>query len=302
MKNAIIYYYKLNPEKLYQKNNNYEFEINNQKYILTKYKRRIEELDSLYKLHLYIRMYRYYCHEIILNSENKILTYINNTPYILLKLIKIKEIITIKDILYLTNIKVDINNFREITRKNWSDLWSKKNDYLEYQVSQFGKQYPLIRESSDYYIGIVENCIQLLNQTNIWKTNYTISHDRIRNKEIQQDFYNPLNFILDNRTRDMSEYIKIKIYDDNDIYITDNIEQLINNNFLNEKEIQLLFIRIIYPSKYMDLCEKIIDNKKTENTLITLINKTQNYEANIKKIYKLLKKYVRLPEIEWLKK
>ena len=300
MKNALIYYYKLNPDKIHQKNNNYEFEINNQKYMLTQYKRKNEELESIYKLQIYIRLYGIYCHEIILNIEKNIVTYINNAPYILLKVKESKNQITINDIMFISNITINTDQFKEITRKKWYNLWCEKNDYLEYQISQFGKKYPLIRESSDYYIGIVENCIEMLNQIKILENNFTISHDRIQKKQTKEDFYNPLNFIIDNRVRDISEYLKINIYDNTNI--VEQVKHIIETYYLKEPEIQILFIRIMYPSKYMDLCEKIIDNKIEEEKIKKIINKTEIYEHNIKNIYSFLNKIIKLPEIEWLKK
>lgn len=36
-------------------------------------------------------------------------------------------------------------------------MWVQKIDYFEYQVSQMGKKYPVIRESSIYYVGLAES-------------------------------------------------------------------------------------------------------------------------------------------------
>ena len=43
-------------------------------------------------------------------------------------------------------------------------MWIRKIDYFEYQISQFGKKYPIIRESFNYYVGLAENGISLLNK------------------------------------------------------------------------------------------------------------------------------------------
>ena len=48
------------------------------------------------------------------------------------------------------------------------------------------------------------------------------------------------------------------------------------------------------------MCELILDNKIKEKELLKLINNSREFEHTIKSIYDYIKKYVSLPEIEWL--
>ena len=64
----------------------------------------------------------------------------------------------------------------------------------------------------------------------------------------------------------------------------------------------MLFLRIIYPSVYLDICEQIIDMKKKEVEIYEVINRIGIYESNIKIIYDYIRRITKIPEIEWLKK
>lgn len=304
MKNVLNYYYELYPTDIHQINKKYKFNINEKNYILCELRRKPEEIEELYDLYKYIKSLNVQCHNIVLNKANNIITAINGIPHVLLiEKIKNKKI-EMNDLQYLSNIPIINKKYINIQRDNWTKLWSDKIDYIEYQISQFGKEYKIIRESSDYYIGIVENCIQLLNECNTTNIYRTISHNRINDELTTEELYNPLNFIIDNRTRDISEYIKSKIEKKNiDIMnILNILENYIHTNRLNSDEINLMFIRILYPSSYLDKCEQIFKKNAKEKELLTIINNSTKYEQNVKKIYIYLKKLCYIPDIEWLLK
>lgn len=296
MKNAIKYYYNLNPYEIHQINKKYKFRISNNNYILYPYTRNLNEINELFELHRYLLVMGIYCHQIILNINNEFITKINNTIYVLLKINMDNRKINIQDIVLFSNLQVDPSRFSTIKRQNWYQLWINKIDYIEYQISQFGKKYPLIRESSDYYIGIVENCISIL--ANIKKDlTLTISHNRINKNTTTEEFYNPLNFIIDKRVRDISEYLKSFMLEED---IIQKLENYIYQNNLSANDIKLLFVRLIYPSSYFDTYETIISDKQEEKEILKIINKHNIYEKSIKKIYHYLRSISDIPEIDWL--
>lgn len=300
MINALKYYYNITPQEIHQKDDKYRFNINNQRFILYPYNRLEEEQAEIYKLQQYLEYIGMYCHKIIPNKEGKIITNINKIPYILLNVKIENRIITINDILNMSNIIIDEREYKKIKRANWSKLWSEKIDYIENQIEQIGNKYPLIRESIDYNIGIVENCIQMLNNeiSNI-KTN-CISHNRINKNLTTEEFYNPINFIIDNKTRNIGEYLKTIMTEESNLIPL--VEQTIYNNKLNNDEIKLLFIRTIYPSTYFDKYEKIIENKLPEKDLESEIKNIEIKEQIINTIYNYLKTIINMPDIEWLKR
>ena len=298
MKNAIKYYYNIDIDELHQYNQEFRFNDNNKQYILVPYDNTNIELEEKYKLQLYMNSIGINCHTVIKNNNDEISTIINNKKYVLIQINNEIRPINIKDIITFTNININSEYFNYINRSEWSKLWKNKIDYIEYQITQFGKKYPTIRESIDYYIGISETCISLL--TNIQKKTIIQScmHNRINEKTTTVEFYNPINFIIDQRIRDIGEYITPKLYEKIDIIPI--IDEYIKTNIFTQEEIIQLFIRIMYPSNYFDIYEQIIQKKSSEEQLSELIKKTNIFEINLKKIYQHLKKNIPIPQVEWL--
>ena len=113
------------------------------------------------------------------------------------------------------------------------------------------------------------------------------------------DFFNPLNLIIDVKVRDICEYFKIKFFENE--YIIDEVKNYLYLSKLNNSEIMLFFIRLIYPSYYFDLYDNIIQEKIKEEKINIYINKINNYEIFLKNIYNIINNnYYKLPEIEWI--
>ena len=177
--------------------------------------------------------------------------------------------------------------YEELKRNNWYEMWINKIDYFEYRIDELKNKYPLVKETFNYFSGYVETAISLLINLQI-KSNLCICHDRIKTNYTLYDLYNPFNFIIDNNMRDIAEYFKEK----KDFKI---IEQYIKNNRFTNEELQLFFIRMLYPTFYFDIYEQIIQN---EENIINI--DIEEYEELIKKTYTLLKSICPLPEIDWL--
>ncbi len=290
MKNTINYYYNLNVSIIHQKEKNYYFKIDNTNYLLLKYDN-IVELDDIYKLNNYLSQILP-VHRIILNINNEIITKINDNNYILLQLF-INDKVDLNKIIELNNINIPYN-FAKLRRDDWSLLWTNKVDYLEYQLSQIGRKYPLIRDSFNYYIGLAENAIILVNNTDKKNINLSLSHRRISNNAF--DLYNPLNIIIDVRIRDICEYFKYCFF--NGIDISQELELFLNYNRLDINEGKLFLARMLFPTYYFDLYEKIIDNEIDEREIKKITIKADNYEKILKQIYYHFKN--NQLNIEWL--
>ncbi|MBE6138853.1 MAG: hypothetical protein E7173_03895 [Firmicutes bacterium] len=299
MKNALSYYYNLNPTEIHQINKNYRCYIGKDEYLFTIYNKSEQELTEIYELNILLLNRKIPCHQIILNNQQKIITLINGISYVLLKINIKKRIIDINDILLFSNLKVEPNKFRRLNKNNWYQMWTDKVDYFEYQITQFGKKYPLIRESSNYYIGLSENAISLLNDIKTTPTQHlVVSHNRIRKNDTTIEFYNPLNFIVDNRIRDFSEYVKEKV-----IYGSYSVNQFNHDSYqlqIVDKENILLFSRLLFPTYYFDCCEKIFGGNLDEKEIIKLININNSYFDIINGIYWILIQRGLMIEIEWI--
>lgn len=300
MKNAIIYYYNLNPINIHQYNKQFKFTIDNDEYILVPYNRSTDEINDLYKLSLELHQKQIYCHQFVINNNQSIITYINNVPYVLLKIIiNSKDKIILNDIIDFSNIVITSDN-KSLRRDNWFELWTNKIDYLEYQVSQFGLKFPLIRESFSYFIGLAETAITLYKNIYNSTNNLIIAHKRIKSNHTFVDMYNPLNFVIDLKVRDVSEFLKERFFDNHDIY--EELMYYISYGNISTYECMLLFVRLLFPTFYFDIYEEIIDNSMEEKELLKIINRINDYEVLLKRVYAYLKTITPIPDIEWLKK
>ena len=59
---------------------------------------------------------------------------------------------------------------------------------------------------------------------------------------------------------------------------------------------------MFYPSFYFDLYEDIMSNKQEEKELKKILDKTEEYETLLKRLYIYINNRVKLPDIEWIKK
>ena len=300
MKKALNYYYNLNPTSIHQSNGDYRCYIEGEEYLLSLYAKDNYNVTSAYELGNYLLQRQIPCHQIILNKNREIITFINNNPYILLKIFIKNRPININDILFFSSLKIQNDQFLDLQKKNWDELWMQKIDYFEYQISQIGKKYPIVRESINYYIGLAENSIILFNEFK-QNINYNVSvcHQRIKNDLGIIEFYNPINFIVDNKTRDLSEYIKEQFFFN--VYSIDEAIRDISSFSLEINQYGIFLARLFFPTYYFDCYEDVISGKCDEKELLKIINKNSKYLEFLKGLYIYLKKIINLPEIEWLK-
>ena len=300
MKNALQYYYNLQVTGFKQKKDEYSFYKDGISYLFMPVERSYEEINEIYMLAKQLNELGVPCHNIMLNVEDKIITSFNNKNYVLLrKYVDSNDLITIRDIISFSKYTSFMWNYSKISRSEWKKLWSEKLDYLEYQLSQIGRRYPLLCEMFSYYEGLSELGIQLYNILDSIIGDLCVCHKRLGINTTINDFYNPLNFIIDHRVRDVAEYFKQKIVftdqniDGEILYYLDNIS--INNN-----DSFLFFVRMTFPSFYFDTYENILNNEKSSKELNDIIINHAKYEKILKKIYDYLSSYINIPYIEWL--
>lgn len=297
MKNAINYYYNLEVSDIHQVNGNYKFQIGGNRYLLV-FLNHPYNLDTLYKLSTSIYKMGIYNHQFIPNKENNLVTMVNNKPYLLLWYYQeMDQLVTLKDILAFSN-----QNFSYLENQNmdWGLLWANKIDYFEYQMSEFKQKYPLIRGSINYFIGIAETGISLFNSSKREYDKVVITHNRIRPNDTLFDLYNPLNFVVDLKVRDVAEYFKANFLEDSQII--DKIKIYIENENLDSYELLMFYIRFFYPSFYFDIYEKIVNENLEEKEIQKAIDQASQYEKFLKDLYRLISRYIILPDIEWIKK
>lgn len=232
--------------------------------------------------------------KIVRNIYNQLSTIINNKKYVLIRKMESNVIEVIKNAKYIT-----LNCIFSINRTNWVELWSKKIDYIEYQLVHVSNKYRLITNSIWYYIGMTETAISYINNTfneNPHSVNkyITISHERI----IKDSFNNPQNIIIDYKSRDISEYLKYIFI--NDCYDYNEIKLFLKDLKLNKFLYQLIYGRMFFPTFYFDVYDKIIDNSISEYKIKKIIVRSNDYEKYLKNIYNIINSFVNIKEIDWI--
>lgn len=304
MKEMLKFYYNLEVNEIAKKKELFEFQINQSTFLMIPYLRTEKELEEIYQVCVELKKRNIPVHTFILNKENKIITNIYNTNYILLKMdvpkdkeYNIIDILEIQNSLILTNAK---NN---LYRNNWSELWSKKIDYFEYQIHELGKEKKVILNSFTYYIGLAENAISYLNATTkkyqMPDNAVSLSHKRMSFPNLSQNFFNPLCFIFDLRVRDIAEYIKDSFFEnETDAWI--ELNTFFKLKRLTPYEYQMFYARLLYPSYYFDCYEKIMNQELEEDILMKYIKKAKNFEIFLKRVYQEIIKYNPIEKIDWL--
>ena len=278
---------------------------NNELYYFIIYTRKKEDINAIYNFNQELIKNNILVNEIINNKNNTIITIVNKIPYILVKIqINQNKDITLSEINYLSNILIRYPD--NLMRSNWANLWITKIDYLEYQLEQNNLKYPLLRDSFNYFVGLAENAISYLNNTvSTLKPEKTdigvISHNTILIDDSAYSLYDPLNIIIDHKSRDIAEYIKTSFFKDN-YKIFDELDEYFKHNYYSFYGINLLISRILYPSFYFELYDNIINKEKNESELLKITSRINEYENYLEEIFNYFHKYYNIKDINWLKK
>lgn len=292
MKNIIYTFYNIIIDELNKDNNNYYFYYNNELYLL--YLTNNEDNIIEYTYNFY-KNNNIECYEIIPNKNNELITKINNNKYTLLK---------IKGI---TKYELKFEDFKyyivDKTAQNWSLLWSNRLDYYSIQIRELGYNYKTILNTYGLFEGLAENAILYFNLSKkrfTEKEEVAIVHNRMKYPCYAIDYNNPINLIIDYNVRDISEYIKSYIISENFNY--KNVILLLDKLNTNNLMFNILYSRLLYPTFYFDIFDKIILDNGKDYDIIPIINKTNDYIFTLKEIHKHFKNRYNMFEIEWLNK
>lgn len=297
MRNLINYFYQLEPKDIHKYEHFYTFEINGENY-------RLQEvydinINQAYNTSISLYQIGFYTHQIMETIAKQYIVNFNKKNYVLIKYYG--EYRNNIDISLIKNIQISekyLDRNKITNNSNWGILWSKKIDYFEYQMNQFGIKYPLIRESFSYYLGLAEVGIALFNNYYEENQNLYLAHKRIKSSSSEYELYDPFNLVLDLRVRDIAEYFKSEYIENNNIF--EDIKKYLDENLSNYEKI-MFFIRMFYPSFYFDIYEKIIDLELEEGKIKEIIEKSSQYDLLLKEIYNYLLMSINLPYISWLR-
>ena len=237
---------------------------------------------------------------IIFNVNKEALSIINNHYYILLKTPKNNKF-NINDIYNPTYCPKETSNLKLLNHSRWNSLWSSKIDYFEYQKEFIKIKYKTLYQTLDYFIGLGENAISYYNAINIYLTKdfndvLVLSRRRVNLNDLS--FYNPLNIVIDNKARDSAEYLKYLFIRNN--YTYDFLDEFLTNLNYSAYQYGLLIARLLFPSHYFDIYEKIINETLKEKEIISVLKRTDEYEKYLRYIYNFINKKKPILKIDWL--
>ena len=287
MKSTINFYYNLFPEEIVSQDEFFYFWINENKFYFVPFKNDKEQVMEIYEKLLHEKKK---VNKIILNKEGNLVTNFKNSEYALFLVDCLEnEIVDIKDFYIILMEKENIN---------WGGIWERKIDYFEYQVNQRALGKENILNSFSYYVGLGENAIEYYNLIDKNNVSVGIQHKRIGANNYEINYYNPLNMVIDYSVRDIAEYIKFAFF--NDKLNVDKVINYINSLNLTSAMMNLLYVRLLFPTYYFDHYERLINKEEDERVLINIIGKAKDYELFLKKYYLYYEKEYNLLKIDWL--
>ena len=246
-----------------------------------------ETIIELSRIVDFLENHNIFFHQFIKGKNNYLFNY-NNKYYVLMKIrIFYEREITLKEILTISNINIESLKLNKI---NIAQRIENKIDFLEQYIANYEKNYAL--EDLNYYIGLSENAILLYNLFEVKSMH--VAHKRIHKNEKTIDFYNPLNIILDTKSRDLAEYVKTLFFETDYNLIFDSLK------YIKLEEWFFYFSRLLYPSYYFDCLEDIIIYNTDLDCQKKISRKANEYEKNLKNLYRLMNGYIKMPIIEWL--
>lgn len=306
MKELIQQYYNLQDPISIVENDSYcSFYFRDKQYFFVPYLRSEKELEDLLELNNELLLKNIPTSILIPNRNQQYITISNGKKYVLFETsLSVSTEYTILDMVDFAE-RLAVSNKKSVLYRNlWADLWSSKVDYFEYQVAQLGKDKPIILSSFSYYVGLAENAISYVNNTlknhqiSIYER-ITLQRKRIFFPNIQLNYFNPLNYVIDIEVRDVASYFKSLFFHSYDeLWI--EVKAYFHKKKLSVYGYQLLYARLLFPSYYFDIYEKVMDGKEKEEELLKIINLSSSYEKFLKDIYLEISKYVWIEPVDWI--
>lgn len=209
----------------------------------------------------------------------------------------------------------------------WKKFWEQRLDQLEKVWNSKLFQNPeeefdrYFLDSFPYYMGLTENAIQYIVDTELDDDpqtidNGTICHERYTSKTWGRQYMikNPLNWIFDHASRDIAEWVRQRYYQNSQTYDRDV------KGFLTEYQSitplspfswRLLYARLMFPLHYFDCVEGYYmanseqQRKSLEEQLVRMVQQSGDYEQFLRYFFQMVEVPVnnwKVPQLDWFKK
>lgn len=267
MRDFILLNYNLNVKKIYKDC----FFVNNEKIKIVRLKKNMDDLDYLFALSNNLYYKNILVDTFILNKDGICYTK-KNDEYIIL--MKINDIVD--DVIELEYLKL-FEQKNNLKYKNIVEEWKEKIDDLETKIGGFNNENSIVQKTVNYYLGMAENAVSLLNETK------NINNNSIGFKVKLVEFNkttinNPFNFFKINKMYNIAIYIKNKIFKNMIDY--NELEKIVKEIENKEDEIAL-FSYMLFPDYYIDIVNEEIKEEEIKKIIM--------YNKNYKKVLVFLK-------------
>lgn len=182
----------------------------------------------------------------------------------------------------------------------WRELWEKRLEQMERVWNGLLFQTPedeferMFIESFPYYMGLTENAIQFLVDSEIddeptGGDHGTVCHERFSKRSWGTHFFikNPFDWVFDHRSRDLAEWTRERYFHNNQTYHQD-VKRFFGEYQtiapLSSFSWRLVYARILFPLHYFECVEGYYlarseqDKKLLEEKLNKILKQSKEYE------------------------
>ena len=285
MKEFIEYNYDLRCDDLAILNNLLYFKHLDKFYIISNFNRDEVEFEKVLN---YLISNNLKSLKVVMNKKGSYISEFNGKKYVVMESDCENEII---DFPICIGGLINENNY-------WNEIWENRVVQLEKHKSELSLNKDIFY-ILNYYIGLIEICIynyNLLIRKYGQKNSLSIQHNRIEFPIYSFSYYNPVNYLFDFEFRDFAEYLKMRFFYSD--FSTDEAISVIDNYNFDNFSINMFFVRLIYPTYFLELYDMQNKNNVYSDLFYDLLKKSSQYENFILKLitamsskYKIIIKY-----------
>ena len=271
MKEFIEYNYDLRCDDLAILNNLLYFKHLDKFYIISNFNRDEVEFEKVLN---YLISNNLKFLKVVMNKKGSYISEFNGKKYVVMESDCENEII---DFPICIGGLINENNY-------WNEIWENRVVQLEKHKSELSLNKDIFY-ILNYYIGLIEICIynyNLLIRKYGQKNGLSIQHNRIEFPIYSFSYYNPVNYLFDFEFRDFAEYLKMRFFYSD--FSTDEAISVIDNYNFDNFSINMFFVRLIYPTYFLELYDMQNKNNVYSDLFYDLLKKSSQYENFILKL------------------
>lgn len=271
MKEFIEYIYDLRCDDLAILNNLLYFKHLDKFYIISNFNRDEVEFEKVLN---YLISNNLKSLKVVMNKKGSYISEFNGKKYVVMESDCENEII---DFPICIGGLINENNY-------WNEIWENRVVQLEKHKSELSLNKDIFY-ILNYYIGLIEICIynyNLLIRKYGQKNGLSIQHNRIEFPMYSFSYYNPVNYLFDFEFRDFAEYLKMRFFYSD--FSTDEAISVIDNYNFDNFSINMFFVRLIYPTYFLELYDMQNKNNVYSDLFYDLLKKSSQYENFILKL------------------